>query len=390
VIYATTKALIQFPDDDCITMASLEIFQLMEMTGWEGKRGASQQAQQVMRVIESILHENQENHGSFSKADMEKVKLCTDIITIMASHHREALIKTKCPLILLQLLTAIPAHFRKELHPVAFLLAEKLTPQVDDDQDAFIESILKLLIADGVTICDISKRRWADDDDFVSPLLRALLVQGADINFSCAVSGKTALIIACESRQVGLIKYLLDQGADTEKADVNGLTPLMTAIKIKSLTISTLLIERGAKMDTVDAEEQTALHWSVIMNDPCLVKVILDKCTMEETENRRVVDLPNAIGLTPIHLTIWQPCVKEKKSLEILQMLLDAGGNVNILAPAGASTLILAVHRQRQIETIRAIVKAGCDLSVKCQSMTAWDVAMEEGYDDEEMKLLTV
>jgi hypothetical protein len=387
VLYATAKAMNQFPENDSIILDSLEILDFMEVTDWQGKRGASRQAELVMTVMESTLEKNQENDHDFNKDDVEKLSLCVEIISGMAECHREELAKTECSKILLKTLKSLPPSARVELRAIGFLLAEKLT--VKEQLDGVVSELLDTMVKDGLTICDLAKKRWSDvGDDYVSPLLTAFLARpGAEVDASCSATGKTALIAASETAQIGTIKYLLDRGANIDKADKAGRTAIMAAIGKRHLSVVNLLLERGAKVDTVDSDMCNPLHFAVKKNEPEIVAAILSKCDQNKID---VLNAANALGLAPLHVAVWGKTRDESNSSKVLDLLINAGCDVHKQTPNGASALILAVHCRRSIEIIEKLVRSGCDKAWKCQGMLAYDVAVEEGASVEELEMLKV
>ena len=73
-----------------------------------------------------------------------------------------------------------------------------------------------------------------------------LIEQGVDKN---QVGGKfrdTALSAAAENNCIAIVQYLLEQGADTEIADVMGWTPLIDASRHGHLEVAKCLLEHGA------------------------------------------------------------------------------------------------------------------------------------------------
>jgi ankyrin repeat protein len=82
-------------------------------------------------------------------------------------------------------------------------------------------------------------------------IVEMLLNSGADLE-SINKDGSTALILAVGSGKDGIVRMLIDAGAEINVWDWNMLghgskTPLDIAIKTRNLTIETLLEEKGAK-----------------------------------------------------------------------------------------------------------------------------------------------
>lgn len=72
-------------------------------------------------------------------------------------------------------------------------------------------------------------------------------------------SGKTALHLAVELRDVTSVKFLLSRGANVDATMFNGCTPLHLAVGRQDATIANLLCQSGADMMLRNMEDETAL-----------------------------------------------------------------------------------------------------------------------------------
>jgi ankyrin repeat protein len=79
-------------------------------------------------------------------------------------------------------------------------------------------------------------------------LVKILIEKGADVNAKNS-HGQGALLIAIASGNDKIVKYLIDCGADVNAKDNNGRTPLFMAIQKNKPGIAKLLIERGADVN---------------------------------------------------------------------------------------------------------------------------------------------
>ena len=83
---------------------------------------------------------------------------------------------------------------------------------------------------------------------------------GANAN-AVSDTGLTCLSAACLKNHINVVKFLVEHGADFEKADNNGITPLMYSIK--SVELCQYLLECGANVNKQDVENKTALHHAI-------------------------------------------------------------------------------------------------------------------------------
>ena len=89
-------------------------------------------------------------------------------------------------------------------------------------------------------------------------VIKALIEAGADVNFSSAHSG-FPLLFACHSGHLAVVKLLCDAGADVNKADSEGVFCLYLACQNGHLAIVKLLCDAGADVDKITARGTSAL-----------------------------------------------------------------------------------------------------------------------------------
>ncbi|MCB1325575.1 MAG: ankyrin repeat domain-containing protein [Spirochaetales bacterium] len=105
---------------------------------------------------------------------------------------------------------------------------------------------------------------------------RALLINEVE-----AQSERTALHYAALEGNLEIATYLIDNGADINRASVGNYTPLITAAAFQKSTVARLLVDRGAELDVVQssgcATGYTALLWAVTHGDYDLTAYLLAK-----------------------------------------------------------------------------------------------------------------
>ncbi|KAM9798621.1 NF-kappa-B inhibitor epsilon [Neosynchiropus ocellatus] len=90
-------------------------------------------------------------------------------------------------------------------------------------------------------------------------IMNLLMRKGADLNIKEGTSGKTALHLAVELRDMASVKLLLSRGANVDAPMFNGCTPLHLAVGRQDAVIATLLCQSGADMMLRNMEDETAL-----------------------------------------------------------------------------------------------------------------------------------
>ncbi|MGN0868846.1 MAG: ankyrin repeat domain-containing protein [Akkermansia sp.] len=84
--------------------------------------------------------------------------------------------------------------------------------------------------------------------------------QGTDVNVRVGEDGETPLMAAVACGQLGVVNYLLQQGANPNVRDEDGKTPLHEACDNGSLPIVMALVGHGADINARDEDGETPLH----------------------------------------------------------------------------------------------------------------------------------
>ena len=198
-------------------------------------------------------------------------------------------------------------------------------------------------------------------------IVKQLINRGANINAVAKYDMSTPLIIACSNKNVSVVNFLLQNGANVALRDDNGWTalhfvvdglndsseilrsllnngadvnaksvcnetPLMVASRSSDVETVALLIERGAHVDLQDIKNNTALHNAARSNTEEIVGTLLNagasKC-----------NLCNSQGMTPLLLACSRGCVAMVENL-MKQPEITKEQGINALELLGASVLI--------------------------------------------------
>ena len=100
----------------------------------------------------------------------------------------------------------------------------------------------------------------ADAGDLARVML--LVEQGEDKNQISGGHEGTALSVAAFKGYLDVVRYLVEQGADMEKADRHDFTPLLTASCNGKIEVVQYLLEQGADRDKADNTGSTSLHYA--------------------------------------------------------------------------------------------------------------------------------
>jgi ankyrin repeat protein len=81
---------------------------------------------------------------------------------------------------------------------------------------------------------------------------------------------------ASQHRHLGIIRELIEHGADVNERDRKGLSPLHFAVKKNSVDVCVLLLESGAELEASDQRKRTALHYAAASGYLEVVELLCD------------------------------------------------------------------------------------------------------------------
>ena len=184
-------------------------------------------------------------------------------------------------------------------------------------------------------------------------ILKKLVVDaGADVN-NAFPDGMTPLRKAVEKGCHESVKLILEYGADENQTFTNGYTPLETAVDRRCCDTVKTLLDGGADVNQTFLKGRTLLKTVVGRGHPELAKILLDSEAHVEEDDR------------------WTMLSSARKRLDVLNVLLDGGLNVNTRRPRyedtgqpdDESTLLMLVTQESNVECIRLLVKKNCEIN---------------------------
>jgi len=153
--------------------------------------------------------------------------------------------------------------------------------------------------------------------------------EGADVNVQKIHKNRaTPLFIAVLKKNLKIVKFLVENGADINKKTVSGNTILMVAIAFRDLEIVKFLLEKGADISEKSNNRNTPLHLAAKWGNFGIVKFLVEKGAD--------INVVNKAGNTPLHIAAkWG-------NIEIVQFLIDKGANINTVNKNSKTPLNLA------------------------------------------------
>ena len=229
--------------------------------------------------------------------------------------------------------------------------------------------VVKLLIAAGA---DVNARddtgttaiEVASMSEGAVKVVNMLIAAGADVNAQDDAIGWTPLHYAVMYGHTEIVKALIAAGADVNKAIpaetklrkktgyAGGTTPLIHAASSNRTTeIAGLLIAAGADVNRADDRSWT----------PLLVAI--------DRKNTEMAVMFLKAGANPNHvnqkgLTALGPAAQMENAAPLVQMLIEAGADVNRASPTGATPLLAAADAGR-IENVKLLIAAGADVNAR-------------------------
>jgi len=205
-----------------------------------------------------------------------------------------------------------------------------------------------------------------------------LLNAGADVN-AASRYGLTPIHLAVQNHHVGMVRQLLEAGADTEAADGSGELPLHLAIRSGDAPVLELLLSHGEQVDARDRSYgQTALMFAVREEKPLLARRLLEAGadvnaqSFAGEEHRRVlpsevpVGTSQGVGINRSGLPdrgMRYPIIGMKTpllfatrqgNLELVQMLVAAGADIELADANGITPLINAILNHSVVNVNRS------------------------------------
>jgi len=140
------------------------------------------------------------------------------------------------------------------------------------------------------------------------------------------------------------LQLLLDMGVDINEKNSSGTTALLEGVYYNHLSCVKILIERGADATIVTKSRNSVLHRAAWRSsDSEMAKFLLNV-----VEIRKLVDMKDAFGATPLHYCSLSDSQTPNVRLENAKMLLQVCASLTIGVNYGGTPYEHAKYRERK------------------------------------------
>lgn len=225
-------------------------------------------------------------------------------------------------------------------------------------------------------------------------LVKSLIATGANINAADEI-GRTPLMLAVDSNRFQIAQQLLDAGANTNLVNSDGWSALHFTANLMhdashdSAKMVDMLIAHGALVDAQKNDGATTMILAIQNNKINVFHALLKAKTdlyletnegmtplLEAAKLNRIdmvksliaVNAPlnsrNNEGYSALHFTVADPLNPDNDNVELANILIKAGIDINQQTVNGATALFLAVQNNRP-QVFDLLLQNNADVSIK-------------------------
>jgi CDK inhibitor PHO81 len=251
-----------------------------------------------------------------------------------------------------EILNRIRQHLNEEDHDII----SRVFWRACSEKNSSVESIQYLVDANKINfnyMDDISDRTCLHEAAIVGKLSLMKLCVEHGVKIDCTdIYGRKPLHYACMYGHSEAATYLLSKGADRESYDYDRFNPLIYAVTLGHTRCVKILLEDGARIEPLEEGDHNHIPLSLACQygHKDISLLLLDK-------GAKII--PDAEGLTPLHLTARQG------HYELLKVLTEHGGaSLDTQDKYKGWTPIFYAASEGHIECVDVLVRAGCKVDI--------------------------
>ncbi len=207
-------------------------------------------------------------------------------------------------------------------------------------------------------------------------------------------------VLASRSKDLEIIKFLLEKGLDVSTKDLKGNNAVMNAASRNDLIVVKTLVEKLKTINTTNKHGQSALSLALKGNSPDVVRYLIEKGydttiidadgnnlvyylvesyskrNKEQFTQKMEVLKKNKVDLTAVQKNgnTWYHLAVEKNSIELLEIATTMDQDINAKNNEGNTALHIAAMKAQDNSVLKFLLKHGA----KKQIVTDFD---ESAYD---------
>lgn len=157
------------------------------------------------------------------------------------------------------------------------------------------------------------------------------------------INGWSALYVAAMKQHLGVLQYLLEQGADPNVKDIMGMCPLIKASSLGYTRVVKTLLEGGAHVDMLDNQNSSALYMASLRGFIEIVDMLLvhgAQVNLENEGNHSALGSACYAGHTEVARSLLKHSAKDVRLIalliavlmdrhEIVQLFIESGGRAH-------------------------------------------------------------
>jgi ankyrin repeat protein len=231
-------------------------------------------------------------------------------------------------------------------------------------------------------------------------IVKLLVERGVDINFTYNLEyDNSALTLATEKSHKDIVKLLIENGADINYQNWHHASALYFAVKNGDIHIVNYLLEHGADINIKIYQNENILTQAIKNGHNEIIKLLLEKgsefmlfnfdtavekCSIEVIE--LLIDKGGDIHQCDYKNTSVLAIAVEKEDIELVKFFIQKGVSINTQDKYGYTPLMLSIKHD-SFEIFSILVNSGADLNAQNKELnnqTALDMVNERMSTDEE------